>query len=72
MIQKFDEANRTFETRLNFILELFTNKLSNDEILASSIQYKLGVSYLQYFEDIRQSLLKLESKETLAVMKNVK
>ena len=71
MITKFDENARTFKTRLEFIRDIFQNKQSQLEIIASSIQYKLGVSYLQYLEDLKDSLVALESRKTMTVMKRI-
>ena len=42
---KFDRSQRTFETRVSFIRDIFTNKYEPLEIMAHCIQYKLDKSY---------------------------
>jgi hypothetical protein len=53
---KFDRDKRNFETRIKFINQIFTNKYTPTEIMASCIQYKLGKSYEQYLKDVTKSV----------------
>lgn len=55
-MSKFNEADRTFETRLNFIKSIFTNKYTPNEIMAHCIEYKLGKSYDNYLKDVKKSM----------------
>ena len=45
---KFPEDERTFETRLKFIKEIFTNRYEPYQIMAHCIQHKLDKSYEAY------------------------
>ena len=49
---KFDRNQRTFETRVSFIRDIFTNKYEPIDIMAHCIQYKLDKSFEAYFNDI--------------------
>ena len=66
---------KTFESRLKFIREVFENKQSQDEILTSCIQFKLGKSYENYLEDVNNSLNTIRStaipKNPISVLKKV-
>ena len=53
---KFDRDSRTFETRVSFIHDIFSNKYEPIEIMAHCIQYKLGKSYEAYLKDILKSI----------------
>ena len=53
---KFPEEERTFETRLKFIKELFTNKHEDYQIMANCIQHKLDRSYDAYLKEIHKSM----------------
>lgn len=53
---KFDHDKRNFETRIKFINQIFTNKYTPTEIMASCIKYKLGKSYEQYLKDVMKSV----------------
>jgi hypothetical protein len=68
---KFDINSRTFETRVKFIDEIFSNTYSRDQIMASCIQYKLDSSFENYIKDIHKSLWKLADKDPLAVLKKI-
>lgn len=70
-IAKFEEGSRTFETRLIFIDEIFSRTYSQDQIMASCIQYKLDTSFEVYLKDIHKSLWKLSEKEPLAVLRKI-
>jgi hypothetical protein len=68
---KFDINSRTFETRLKFINELFTETYSRDQIMASCIQYKLDTSFDIYIKDIHKSLWKLGDKDPMAILRKI-
>ena len=68
---KFDINSRTFETRLKFINELFTETYSRDQIMASCIQYKLDTSFDTYIKDIHKSLWKLGDKDPMAILRKI-
>ena len=53
--EKFDLASRTFETRLIFIRELFANKYSQNNILASCIEHKLKKSFEVFLDELEYS-----------------
>jgi hypothetical protein len=53
---KFDRDQRTFETRVKFINQIFTNKYTPLEIMAHCIQHKLSKSYEAYLQDVMQSV----------------
>lgn len=69
---KFPEEYKTFETRLLFIRELFTNTYERHQIMASCINYKLGKSYEMYLKDIHRSLWNLNGKDPMAILKKIK
>ena len=66
-----DEASRTFETRLKFIDEIFSNTYTRDQIMASCITYKLNKSFEAYIKDIHKSLWKLSGKDPMAVLRRI-
>ena len=68
---KFDEDSRTFETRLKFIDELFSETYSRDQIMASCIQYKLDTSFDTYIKDIHKSLWRLGDKDPMTVLRRI-
>ncbi len=51
-----DREDRTFESRLQFIADIFSNKYEAYQIMASCINYKLDKSYEAYVKDIHKSL----------------
>lgn len=53
--KKFDLKSRTFETRVTFIRDIFTNKYSPTDIMAHCIQHKLGRSYENYVNELTKS-----------------
>ncbi len=65
------ESERTFESRLNFIDEIFSNTYTQDQIMASCIQYKLNKSFEAYIKDIHKSLWKLSGKDPMAVLRRI-
>lgn len=68
---KFPENERTFETRLKFIKELFTNKYEPYQIMAHCIQHKLDKSYEAYIKEIHKSVWLLENEDPMAVLKRI-
>ena len=65
------ESERTFESRLKFIDEIFSNTYTQDQIMASCIQYKLNKSFEAYIKDIHKSLWKLSGKDPMAVLRRI-
>ena len=68
---KFPEDERTFETRLKFITEIFTHKYKPYQIMAHCIQHKLDKSYEAYVKEIHKSLWLLEGKDPMAILKKI-
>ena len=66
-----DRPDRTFETRLQFINAIFSNRFEDYQIMASCIQYKLDQSYEMYLKDIHKSLWLLEGKNPLTILKRI-
>lgn len=56
------KENRTFETRLEFIAGVFSHPHSKEEIMASSIQFKLNKTYQQYLDELNESFALLVEK----------
>lgn len=70
-MDKSSKENRTFESRLLFIKEIFENKYSAEDIFRLSIEHRLGRTYEAYLDELNQSLEILLEKKTLTVMKKV-
>lgn len=68
---KFDPSKRTFETRVSFIRDIFSNKYEPTDILAHSIEYKLGRSYKNYLYEINASVWSLYGEDPLKVLKKI-
>jgi hypothetical protein len=68
---KFDRNQRTFETRVSFIRDIFTNKYEPIEIMAHCIQYKLDKSYEAYFNDVLKSVWNLNGKDPIKILKQI-
>lgn len=68
---KFDRDKRTFETRVTFIRDIFTNKYEPLDIMAHCIQYKLDKSYETYFKDILKSIWNLNGKDPIKILKQI-
>lgn len=69
LINNKDE--RTFETRLKFISEIFSDVYPKDKIMASCIQHKLDVSFEEYVNDVHRSYVRLLKKEPVSVLKRI-
>lgn len=48
------DEEKTFESRIKFINSIFSNKKSKEEVLKSSIEFKLQKSYEMYLDDVKQ------------------
>jgi hypothetical protein len=68
---KFDRNSRTFETRVTFIRDIFSNKHTTTEIMAHSIQYKLDKSYEIYLADVLQSVWNLNGQDPMKILKRI-
>lgn len=68
---KFDRDLRTFETRVTFIRDIFSNKYKPIEIMAHCIQYKLDKSYEVYLKDILKSVWNLNGQDPMKILKRI-
>ena len=68
---KFDRTQRTFETRVTFIRDIFTNKYTPLDIMAHSIQYKLDKSYETYFNEVLKSVWNLNGQDPIKILKRI-
>ena len=68
---KFDRDQRTFETRVSFIRDIFSNKFEPIEIMAHCIQYKLDKSYEAYLADVLKSVWNLNGQDPMKILKRV-
>ena len=68
---KFDRNLRTFETRVSFIRDIFSNKYAPIEIMVHCIQYKLDKSYEIYLEDILKSIWNLNGQDPMKILKRI-
>ena len=71
MYSNNQEENRTFETRLLFIRDIFLNKYPNDVIMANCIQYKLNMSYDTYSRQLDDSIRALKVEDPIKILKKV-
>lgn len=69
--QRPAEESRTFETRLKFINELFSETFTANQIMASCINYKLSKSFEVYINDIHKSLWKLRGADPMTLLKKI-
>ena len=68
---KFNRDLRTFETRVSFIRDIFSNKYKPIEIMAHSISYKLDKSSEVYFKDILKSIWNLNGQDPIKILKSI-
>ena len=66
------KENRNFDTRLEFIANIFSHALSETERLASSVQFKLNKTYEIYLEEVNRSLSILASHDPTKVLSKIK
>ena len=70
-IKRPPEEERTFESRLRFINEIFSNTYTANQIMASCIKHKLNKSFETYVKDIHRSLWELRGRDPLAILKRI-
>lgn len=63
--------NHTFESRLLFILDIFSNLYSQEEILTSCINFKLKNENRNYEQALKQSLAVLSAKDPISVLRKL-
>ena len=63
------QEGRTFETRLQFINSIFANKFLQQEIMSSSVQYKLRQSFESFNDELNASIHILELKDPIKVLR---
>lgn len=68
---KFDRDLRTFETRVTFIRDIFTNKYEPIEIMAHCIKYKLDKSFEVYLKDITNSVWNLHGQDPMKILNRI-
>lgn len=68
MANKFNEADRTFTTRLEFINHIFSNKFIQSEIMTSCINHKLDGTYNNYLDELEESIMNLKNKNPISVL----
>lgn len=68
---KFDPTQRTFETRVSFIRDIFTNKYEPVQIMAHCISYKLDKSFQVYLQEVLTSVWNLGGKDPLKILRKV-
>lgn len=68
---KFNRDLRTFETRITFIRDIFSNKYQPIEIMAHCIKYKLDKSYEVYLKDILKSVWNLNGQDPIKILKRI-
>lgn len=68
---KFDRDQRTFETRLIFIRDIFAEKYPPEQIMAHCIQYKLSKSFEAYLEDLKDSAWRVQGEDAMEVLKRI-
>lgn len=65
------EEERTFETRLLFIKEIFLNKYPNEQIMANCINYKLNRSYDNYTKELEDDIKLLVGENPIKILKRI-
>lgn len=69
--EKFDPESRTFETRLQFIHDIFAEKYTQTEILAGCIEHKLDRNLFNYLSELDSSLKILAKRNPMTVLKRI-
>ena len=69
---KPDYDTRTFETRLLFIKEIFSNTFNQTDIMGRCILYKLNKSLETYEKQLDKSVDILNEKDPLVILRGLK
>ena len=69
--EKFDPEARTFETRVQFIHDIFDEKYSQTEILAACIEHKLGRILYNYLAELDHSIKNLSKRDPMLMLKKI-
>lgn len=68
---KFPEEQRTFETRVKFIRDIFSSKYTPDQIMASCVNYRLDMNLKKLIKDIHKQLWKLSDEDPMDILKRI-
>lgn len=68
---KFPLGERTFETRVKFVKELFSHTFEPYQIMAHCITHKLDRSLLAYVTEVQNSAWQLENEDPIALLKRI-
>lgn len=68
--EKFPEDKRTFQTRLEFIRDMFSDLHPQWEIMKKCIEHKLDRSLMIYVDELEKSVRNLEDKDPIKVIRN--
>ena len=68
---KFNRDSRTFETRVTFIHDIFSNKYAPIDIMAHCFHYKLDKSYEVYLKDILKNIWNLDGQDPMKILKRI-
>lgn len=71
MADKFNENDRSFKTRLEFIRSIFADKFPPEQIMAKCIEHKLKRSLESYILDLNRSSEILQGKDPIDVLKKI-
>lgn len=66
-----DNQNRTFETRLLFLKDVFTHPLTHEQLMIKSIEAKLNNTDFNYEKELEKSLSILRNKDPQRVAKKM-
>ena len=66
-----EREDRTFESRLQFIADIFSNTYKDYQIMASCIKPKLDKSYEAYIKEVHKSLWDLAGKDPITILKKI-
>lgn len=69
---KFDESERTFETRLLFLKSIYEDKHDNIDIMKKCIEHKLNRSLDFYLKELTNSYNNLGAENSIKVLRRIK
>lgn len=68
---KFDWRKRNFETRVQFIHDLFADLHDQTSVMANCAKYKLSKSFDAYCEELEKNSWTLEQEDPMKVLKRI-